>query len=51
MFGGTVGDTSLAECKAWHDANPDNHVSLIGYDNCAQSQGASMVIYRGKGCK
>ena len=51
MFGETDVDTILAECKACHDANPDNHVRLIGYDNYAQSQGASMVIYRGKGFK
>ena len=51
MFGETDVDTILAECKACHDANPENHVRLIGYDNYAQSQGASMVIYRGKGFK
>ncbi len=51
MFGETDVDTILAECKACHDANPDNHVRLIGYDNYAQSQGTSMVIYRGKGFK
>jgi len=50
MLKGPTG-TILAECKACHDANPDNHVRLIGYDNYAQSQGASMVIYRGKGFK
>ena len=51
LFGETDVDTILAECKECHDANPDNHVRLIGYDNYAQSQGASMVIYRGKGFK
>ncbi len=51
MFGETDVDAILAECKACHDANPDNHVRLIGYDNLRQSQGASMVIYRGKGFK
>lgn len=38
----------LAEAEACHKANPDHHVRLIGYDNFKQSQGASMVIYRGK---
>ena len=34
--------------EACHKANPDNHVRLIGYDNFKQSQGAAMVVYRGK---
>jgi ribulose-bisphosphate carboxylase small chain len=49
MFGETDVDAILAECKACHDANPENHVRLVGYDNYKQSLGASMVIYRGKG--
>jgi len=49
MFGETNVDTILAECDACHKSNPDNHVRLVGYDNYAQSQGTSMVIYRGKG--
>lgn len=48
MFGETDVDKILAEAKACHKANPDNHVRLIGYNNFTQSQGASMVIYRGK---
>jgi ribulose-bisphosphate carboxylase small chain len=48
MFGETDIDRILAEAEACHKANPDNHVRLIGYDNFSQSQGASMVIYRGK---
>jgi ribulose-bisphosphate carboxylase small chain len=47
MFGETDVDRILAEGEACHKAHPDNHVRLIGYDNYAQSQGASMVIYRG----
>jgi ribulose-bisphosphate carboxylase small chain len=47
MFGETDVDTILAECKACHESNPGNHVRLIGYNNLSQSQGASMVIYRG----
>lgn len=48
MFGETDVARILAEAEACHKANPNNHVRLIGYDNFAQSQGASMVIYRGK---
>jgi ribulose-bisphosphate carboxylase small chain len=48
MFGETDVNVVLAEAEACHKANPNNHVRLIGYDNFAQSQGASMVIYRGK---
>lgn len=48
MFGETEVDRILSEAEACHKANPDNHVRLIGYDNFAQSQGTSMVIYRGK---
>ncbi len=47
MFGETDIDRILAEAEACHKAHPGNHVRLIGYDNFAQSQGASMVIYRG----
>ena len=48
MFGETDVDKIMAEAEACHRANPDNHVRLIGYNNFTQSQGASMVIYRGK---
>lgn len=48
MFGETDVEKILAEAAACHKAHPGNHVRLIGYDNFAQSQGASMVIYRGK---
>jgi ribulose-bisphosphate carboxylase small chain len=47
MFGETDVDRILAEAEACHKAHPGNHVRLVGYDNFAQSQGASMVIYRG----
>lgn len=47
MFGETDVDRILQEAEAAHKAHPDNHVRLIGYDNFAQSQGASMVIFRG----
>jgi ribulose-bisphosphate carboxylase small chain len=48
MFGETDVDTILAEAEACHAANPEHHVRLVGYDNLKQSQGAAMVIYRGK---
>ncbi len=48
MFGETDVALILKEAEACHKANPDNHVRLIGYNNFNQSQGASMVIYRGK---
>ena len=48
MFGETDVDRILAEAAACHRMHPDNHVRLVGYDNQRQSQGASMVIFRGK---
>lgn len=48
MFGETDIDRVLSEAEACHKANPNNHVRLIGYDNFSQSQGTSMVIFRGK---
>ncbi len=48
MFGETDISKILAEVEACRRANPDNHIRLIGYDNFAQSQGAAMVVYRGK---
>ncbi|MEZ8142477.1 ribulose 1,5-bisphosphate carboxylase small subunit [Enterovibrio norvegicus FF-33] len=49
MFGETDVDTILNEAQLCHNLNPDHHVRLVGYDNLAQSQGASMVIYRAPG--
>lgn len=48
MFGETDVDAILAELETCHKANPGNHVRLLGYDNFTQSQGANMVVYRGK---
>jgi ribulose-bisphosphate carboxylase small chain len=48
MFGETNVDAILAELENCHKAHPKNHVRLLGFDNYAQSAGASMVIYRGK---
>ncbi len=47
MFGETDVAHILGEADACHKAHPGNHVRLVGYDNYAQSQGASMVIFRG----
>jgi ribulose-bisphosphate carboxylase small chain len=47
MFGEDDVDTIINECVACHNAHPGNHVRLMGFDNYAQSAGASMVIYRG----
>jgi ribulose-bisphosphate carboxylase small chain len=48
MFGETDVDRILAEAEACHKAHPTHHVRLVGYDNFKQSQGACMVVYRGK---
>ena len=48
MFGETDVDAILAEVDACHEAHPQNHVKLVGFDNYAQSKGTEMVIYRGK---
>ena len=48
MFGETDVDRILAEADACHKAHPGHHVRLVGYDNFKQSQGAAMVIFRGK---
>ena len=48
MFGETDVNKVVAEAEACHKANPNNHVRLVGYDNFKQSQGAAMVIFRGK---
>ena len=47
MFGENAVDRILTEAENCHEAHPNHHVRLIGYDNDAQSQGTSMVIYRG----
>jgi ribulose-bisphosphate carboxylase small chain len=48
MFGEKSADKVLAEAQECHKANPGNHVRLVGYDKLRQTQGAAMVIYRGK---
>lgn len=39
----------LAEVEACGRVHPDHHVRLVGYDSKRQTQGASMVVRRGKG--
>ena len=48
LFGETDVKVVLAECAACHQAHPDNHVRLVGFDNDTQSIGLSLVVYRGK---
>ncbi len=48
MFGETSVDAILAEVENCREAHPKNHIRLLGFDNYAQSAGASMVIHRGK---
>jgi ribulose-bisphosphate carboxylase small chain len=48
LFGETDVSRVLAEADACHKANPNNHVRLVGYDKLKQSQGAAMVVFRGK---
>jgi len=48
MFGERDVDAILAEAEACHNANPDDFVRLIGYDNLRQTQGTAMVVYRGR---
>ena len=48
MFGETSAENVLAEAEACRKANPDNHVRLVGYDKLRQTQGTSMVLFRGK---
>lgn len=47
MFGETDVDTILNEAKKCHEANPNDHVKIIGYNPYKQSQGLAFVVYRG----
>lgn len=47
MFGERDLDAIVAELTACRNANPGNYVRVIGYDNKRQTQGQSIVIYRG----
>lgn len=46
LFGTSDVSSVMDELNACHSANPGHHVRLIGYDTLAQSQGASMVVFR-----
>jgi ribulose-bisphosphate carboxylase small chain len=48
MFGEQSVERVLAEAEACHKAHPGHHVRLVGYDRLRQTQGAAMVIHRGK---
>jgi ribulose-bisphosphate carboxylase small chain len=48
MFGERSVERVLAEVEACHEAHPGHHVRLVGYDRLRQTQGAAMVIHRGK---
>jgi ribulose-bisphosphate carboxylase small chain len=47
MFGETSVDAVMKEIWECIEANPRNHVRLLGYDNIKQSQGANMLVKRG----
>ena len=46
MFGEQSVDAVLAEIEACHREFPDHMVRFVAYDNYAQSQGTSFVVYR-----
>ena len=46
LFGEQSVDTVLAELDACHREFPDHLVRFVAYDNYAQSQGTSFVVYR-----
>jgi len=48
LFGEQSVERILAEVDACRRAHPHHHVRLIGYDLHKQSQGASMVVFRGR---
>ena len=48
MFGEKSVDTVVREAEACRRASPGHHVRVIAYDNIAQSQGMSFVMYRAK---
>ena len=47
FFGEQDLEAVMAEIDACHRAYPDHHVRLIGYDNTRQTQGVSLIAYRG----
>lgn len=49
MFGERDVDGILAEVEACKQANPGNHIRIIGYDNFRQTQGTNLVVHNGRG--
>lgn len=47
MFGERDVDTIMNELTACRNANTGHHIRIIGYDNKRQTQGLSLVVYRG----
>jgi ribulose-bisphosphate carboxylase small chain len=47
LFGVTDPEAIVEELKECRDANSGHHVRLIGYDNRRQTQGVSLIAYRG----
>lgn len=47
LFGIRNVDAILAEVESCRAANPGHHIRLIGYDKMKQTQGASLVVFRG----
>jgi ribulose-bisphosphate carboxylase small chain len=47
LFGEREVNTVMNELNACRRANPGHHVRLVGYNNERQTQGLSMVIFRG----
>ena len=47
MFGEASADRVLEEAEACKQANPGNHVRLVGYDKLRQTLGTALVIFRG----
>jgi ribulose-bisphosphate carboxylase small chain len=48
FFGATDAEEILAEVDACHEANPGDHVRLVGYDRRRQTQGLAVVVHRGE---
>jgi ribulose-bisphosphate carboxylase small chain len=46
LFGERDVDVVMSELNACRNANPGDHIRIIGYDNKRQTQGLSMVVYR-----
>jgi len=47
LFGEQNVDAIMNELTACRNANPGNHVRIIGYDNKRQTQGQSIVVHTG----